>query len=79
MNVPMPGSVLHRRAKIVCTLGPATATAERIVELVAAGMDVARLNFSHGDPADHGQAYRHVRTAAEQAGRAVGLSRICRA
>ena len=73
MNVPMPGSVLHRRAKIVCTLGPATATAERIVELVAAGMDVARLNFSHGDPADHGQAYRHVRTAAEQAGRAVGI------
>ena len=73
MNVPMPGPVLPRRAKIVCTLGPATATAERIVELVAAGMDVARLNFSHGDPADHEQVYRHVRTAAEQAGRAVGI------
>ena len=37
-----------RRAKIVCTLGPATSSAERIKELVEAGMDVARLNMSHG-------------------------------
>ena len=44
-----------RRAKIVCTLGPATATPERIRGLVDAGMDVARLNFSHGSHADHEQ------------------------
>ncbi|HEV7712763.1 MAG TPA: pyruvate kinase, partial [Asanoa sp.] len=42
-----------RRAKIVCTLGPAVASPERIRGLVDAGMDVARLNFSHGDHADH--------------------------
>ena len=42
-----------RRAKIVCTLGPATATPRRIRELVYAGMDVARLNMSHGSHEDH--------------------------
>ena len=42
-----------RRAKIVATLGPATASAEGVLELVNAGMDVARLNLSHGEHADH--------------------------
>ncbi|OLB65115.1 MAG: pyruvate kinase [Actinobacteria bacterium 13_2_20CM_2_72_6] len=62
-----------RRAKIVCTLGPAVASPERIRGLVDAGMDVARLNFSHGSHADHEQVYRHVREAAEATGRAVGI------
>src|SRR5919108_6628814 len=62
-----------RRAKIVCTLGPATSTPERIRGLVDAGMDVARLNFSHGSHADHEQVYQHVRDAAEASGRAVGI------
>jgi Pyruvate kinase, barrel domain len=53
-----------RRGRIVCTLGPATATPERITDLVAAGMDVARLNFSHGDHADHEKVLRAVREAA---------------
>jgi pyruvate kinase len=57
----------------VCTLGPATGSEERIAELVAAGMDIARLNFSHGDRADHQQVYRAVRKAADEAGRAVGI------
>ncbi len=64
---------MNRRAKIVCTLGPATASPERVRGLVDAGMDVARLNFSHGTHADHEQVYRHVREAAEQTGRAVGV------
>jgi pyruvate kinase len=62
-----------RRAKIVCTLGPATGHPERIHGLVEAGMDVARLNFSHGSHADHERAYRLVRAAAEATGRAVGV------
>jgi pyruvate kinase len=62
-----------RRAKIVCTLGPATASPERIRGLVDAGMDVARLNFSHGTHADHQQVYQRVREAAEASGRAVGI------
>ncbi|WFE29270.1 pyruvate kinase [Solwaraspora sp. WMMD791] len=62
-----------RRAKIVCTLGPATASPERIRGLVEAGMDVARLNFSHGSHDDHQQVYRLVREAAQAAGRAVAV------
>ncbi len=64
---------MTRRAKIVCTLGPATASLERIRGLVEAGMDVARLNFSHGTHDDHEQVYRHVREAAATTGRAVGV------
>jgi pyruvate kinase len=62
-----------RRAKIVCTLGPAASTAERLEELVQAGMDVARLNLSHGSHAEHEERYRNVRKAAELFGRNVGV------
>jgi pyruvate kinase len=64
---------MTRRAKIVCTIGPVTATPEKIGELVRAGMDVARLNFSHGSHADHARVYEMVRNASDEAGRAVGL------
>ncbi len=62
-----------RRVKIVCTMGPATASAERMLGLVEAGMDVARLNFSHGSHEDHRQVYELVRTAAKETGRAVAV------
>src|SRR5690242_492532 len=62
-----------RRAKIVCTLGPATDTVERCRALVEAGMDVARLNFSHGAHSEHGRRYHEVRQAAESAGRNVAV------
>ena len=62
-----------RRAKIVCTLGPAVATAERILQLAEAGMDVARLNMSHGDHADHEANLGHVRAAAERTGKAIAV------
>ncbi|MGL4178159.1 MAG: pyruvate kinase [Dermatophilaceae bacterium] len=62
-----------RRAKIVCTLGPATSSAENIRELVRAGMDVARLNLSHGDHADHARVYADVRAASDATSRAVGI------
>ena len=64
---------MTRRTKIVCTIGPATATPDRIRDLVDAGMDVARLNFSHGDREDHKKVYDMVRQAADDAGRAVGI------
>ncbi|WP_026316581.1 pyruvate kinase [Actinokineospora enzanensis] len=64
---------MSRRAKIVCTMGPATATPERVRELVAAGMDVARMNFSHGSHGDHKQVYDLVRAAGDESGRAVGI------
>jgi pyruvate kinase len=64
---------VNRRAKIVCTLGPAVASPERIRGLADAGMDVARLNFSHGSHEDHQQMYRLVREAAQASGRAIGI------
>ncbi|MEO7070357.1 MAG: pyruvate kinase [Nostocoides sp.] len=62
-----------RRAKIVCTLGPATSTPEKILQLVEAGMDVARLNLSHGSYEDHQKTYQAVRAATDALGHAVGV------
>jgi pyruvate kinase len=62
-----------RRAKIVCTLGPATDSYDQIKALVEAGMDVARFNLSHGTPAEHEDRYRHVRKASDETGRSVGI------
>ncbi|MFC6145447.1 pyruvate kinase [Corynebacterium nasicanis] len=64
---------MSRRTKIVCTLGPAVASKDAIRRLVEDGMDVARLNFSHGDHADHEQNYKWVREATDVTGRAVGI------
>ncbi|HEY2192583.1 MAG TPA: pyruvate kinase [Actinomycetospora sp.] len=64
---------MSRRAKIVCTLGPSTSSPERIRALVRAGMDVARLNFSHGEYSQHAEIYRRVREAADAEGHAVGI------
>ncbi|MGA8249224.1 MAG: pyruvate kinase [Mycobacterium sp.] len=64
---------MARRGKIVCTLGPATRSDEMVLALVEAGMDVARMNFSHGDYADHKAAYERVRAASDKTGRAVGV------
>jgi pyruvate kinase len=62
-----------RRAKIVCTIGPATASPEKLRELVDAGMDVARINRSHGEQAEHQAVYEGVRAAAKEAGRNVAV------
>ena len=64
---------VNRRAKIVCTLGPAVDSPEQVRSLVDAGMDVARLNFSHGSQEEHERRYHMVREAADGAERAVGI------
>ncbi|MBW3648636.1 MAG: pyruvate kinase, partial [Actinobacteria bacterium] len=64
---------MKRRAKIVCTLGPATHSYEGVRGLVYAGMDVARLNFSHGEHVQHAEAYTWVRQASDESGRGVGI------
>ena len=64
---------MSRRAKIVCTLGPATSSQEQITALIGAGMDVARLNMSHGIQADHLETYRRVRAGSDATGRSVGI------
>jgi pyruvate kinase len=62
-----------RRTKIVCTLGPASDTKARISELVEAGMNCARLNFSHGDRASHAAVAKRVREAAAEARRPMAI------
>ena len=62
-----------RRAKIVCTLGPATESPEQVQALVDAGMDVARINRSHGDASEHEAVINRVRAASEASGRAVAV------
>ena len=57
----------------MATLGPATATRERVQALAAAGMDAARLNFSHGSHADHGERVRIVREVQADVGRPIAL------
>lgn len=64
---------MTRRAKIVCTLGPSTTGADTLKALVEAGMDVARLNLSHGTHDEHRRAIEGVRRAAAQAGRTVAV------
>ena len=62
-----------RRAKIVCTIGPATESTEKIQALVDAGMDVARINRSHGVAEQHEKVIRRVRRAADNSGRAIAV------
>src|SRR5579863_815109 len=64
---------MSRRAKIVCTLGPATTSQEQITALISAGMDIARLNMSHGNHGDHLLRYNHVRAGSDATGRGVGI------
>jgi pyruvate kinase len=64
---------MSRRAKIVCTLGPASSSPEGVRALVDAGMDVARLNLSHGSYDDHRKAYLNVRRASDESGHGVGI------
>lgn len=61
----------ERRAKIVCTLGPASNSEAMIRELLRAGLDVARLNFSHGTHEEHARVIERVRRAADKEGRTV--------
>ena len=62
-----------RRTKIVCTIGPASCTAEELDRLVHAGMDVARLNFSHGTHAEHAEVVRRIREGESRWGRPIAI------
>lgn len=65
--------LMHRATKIVATIGPASSTLETLKQMIEAGLDVVRLNFSHGTADDHRQRAEFVREAARQVGREVGL------
>ncbi|HET7421417.1 MAG TPA: pyruvate kinase [Candidatus Dormibacteraeota bacterium] len=62
-----------RRTRIVCTIGPSSSSVNVLRAMVQAGMDVARLNFSHGDPEAHREAAANIREAADSVGRPVAI------
>ncbi|AXI31646.1 pyruvate kinase [Priestia aryabhattai] len=62
-----------RKTKIVCTIGPASESVEKLVELINSGLNVCRLNFSHGDFEEHGARIVNIREAAKQTGKTVGI------
>lgn len=66
-------NLLKRRAKIVCTLGPASNSEAMIRELLRSGMDVARLNFSHGTYTEHARVIERIRRVAESEGRPIAI------
>ena len=63
----------NKNTKIVCTLGPASDSVPEITRLIQAGMNVARLNFSHGDHKDHARIIKNLRKAEKNTGKTVGL------
>jgi pyruvate kinase len=65
--------VIHRATKIVVTLGPASSDPQLLEEMIRAGVNVVRLNFSHGSAQDHIDRARLVREAAQRAGREVAI------
>ena len=67
MNLP------NHKTKIVCTIGPASQSREVMEQMIRAGMDIARLNFSHGDFAAHGRVIENLRSASKATGRRIAL------
>src|SRR5258708_4021689 len=73
LSAAPPRAAAFRRAKIVCTIGPASSSPEMLDALVAAGMDVARLNFAHGTHDEHRARLQAVRAAAERFGKPLAV------
>lgn len=69
----LENEIRKRRTKIVCTLGPACDDEETLYQMIISGMDVARLNFSHGTQEEHGRRIDLVRKAAQRAGKRIGI------
>jgi pyruvate kinase len=69
MNAKLPA----HKTKIVATIGPASESSEMLTRLIRAGMNVARLNFSHGNPSKHAEVIRRIRDAARETGRRVAI------
>lgn len=67
------GREKNRKAKIICTIGPASESPEKLIALIRAGMDVARLNFSHGTREEHLKKIETIRQMAERLGKPVSI------
>src|SRR5471030_3494295 len=65
--------IVMKKTKIVCTIGPKTESEEMLTKLLDAGMNVMRLNFSHGDYAEHGQRIKNIRNVMANTGHKAGI------
>src|SRR4030095_6743210 len=73
MNAPEPVSLPPNKTRIVATIGPASNSPDVLERMILAGMNVARLNFSHGEFATHQQNILNLRAAAQASGRPLAL------
>lgn len=64
---------MHKKTKILCTIGPSTKGVDNLVKLIDAGMDAARLNFSHGSYEDHEKAFNEIREASAKTGKPIAI------
>jgi pyruvate kinase len=69
----MNKNFLNKKTKIVCTIGPASNTEEMITKLIEAGMDIARMNFSHSTHSEHKKVFEAIRICEQRAGRPIGI------
>ncbi|TAL69147.1 MAG: pyruvate kinase [Bacteroidetes bacterium] len=65
--------IFPRKTKIICTIGPSTSSVEWLIKLINAGMDAARINFSHGSHEQHAQTIKNIKSAAETTGKPVAI------
>ncbi|MBI2608437.1 MAG: pyruvate kinase [Deltaproteobacteria bacterium] len=65
--------ILKRKAKIICTIGPSSSSPSCIAKLIQAGMDIARLNFSHGDYPEYKKIIRNIRSQSKKIGKFVAI------
>lgn len=69
----MTAALPEHKTKIVATIGPASDSPEMLIKLIRAGVNVARLNFSHGDLSKHAEVIHRIRDAARETGRRVAI------
>src|SRR5690625_7219695 len=69
----LKGDEVMRNTKIVCTIGPASESVEKLEKLIEAGMNVARVNFSHADFKEHDERIKNTRIAGETTGQTVAI------
>ena len=72
-NTEYRSVIVMKKTKIVCTIGPASETVETLAQLMNSGMNVCRLNFSHGDFEEHGNRIKNIREASKQTGKRVAI------